>query len=233
MTLTGETYGAITAIATAGNSRFHQTRRSLASCGAARVSRTIPIPAASIALDYTNAAIDVMVNGVPKQATVVDPTGAAVTTHDRHRELRSEQSTDRSRPPSSTTQCAAPGHQFRSCGIEHGEPGHQSADRDGQPFVTVSTARADSKPIRVRGPLDQFEPRHRHLHRVVRPFYDEIDSFGHTHAYSTMRIPLYRSTASPMSAPPGHLPCRSSPPASTMIAAYTTFQPTRNLARRR
>src|ERR1700719_2868651 len=35
--------------------------------------------AASIIVDYTNANISVMVNGVPVQATVVDPTGKAVT----------------------------------------------------------------------------------------------------------------------------------------------------------
>src|SRR5882724_13651359 len=77
--LTGTTNGAITPVQAVETVDFTK----LSDISELWSSASIPndtYTGASIVLDYTNANISVMVNGVPKKAKVVDATGAAVTT---------------------------------------------------------------------------------------------------------------------------------------------------------
>ncbi|HMD27082.1 MAG TPA: hypothetical protein VKH13_00820, partial [Steroidobacteraceae bacterium] len=77
--LTGKTYGLISAITVPETVDFTK----LVNLSELWSSAGLPVDtytSATIQLDYTNAQISVMVNGAPVAATIVDPTGAAVTT---------------------------------------------------------------------------------------------------------------------------------------------------------
>ncbi len=84
--LTGKTYGLVNAITVPETVDFTK----LVNLSELWSSAGLPVDtytSATITLDYTNAQISVMVNGAPVTATVVDPTGAAVTTVALQREF--------------------------------------------------------------------------------------------------------------------------------------------------
>src|SRR6202011_226034 len=79
ITLTRSDGTPVTALATVETVDFTKLRNISELWGTA----TIPVgtyTSASIVLDYTSAVVSVMVNGLPQKATVVDSTGAPVTT---------------------------------------------------------------------------------------------------------------------------------------------------------
>jgi len=79
VTLTGAVNGLISAVATPEIVDFTKLNNISELWSSASIPNDT-YASASIVLDYTNANISVMVNGVPTKAKVVDTTGAAVTT---------------------------------------------------------------------------------------------------------------------------------------------------------
>ncbi|HEY4444141.1 MAG TPA: hypothetical protein VGN30_07625, partial [Steroidobacteraceae bacterium] len=80
VTLTGKTVGAYTIGGTAVETVDFTKLDKISELWSAASVPNDTYTSASIVLDYTSANISVMVNGVPTKATVVDSTGAAVTT---------------------------------------------------------------------------------------------------------------------------------------------------------
>src|ERR1700722_3709381 len=79
LSLTGTVVGSVTGVAAIETVDFTKLNNISELWSAASVPNDT-YTSASIVLDYTNANISVMVNGVPTKAKVVDPAGAAVTT---------------------------------------------------------------------------------------------------------------------------------------------------------
>jgi len=107
---------------------------------------------ASIVLDYTNANISVMVNGVPTKAKVVDSTGAAVTTQTINVTFDSAY-----RPiiqptyGSSSALRLAINVDLAASNVVNTATSPPTVTI--KPFMTMAVSAPDTKPVRVRGPL--------------------------------------------------------------------------------
>lgn len=146
-------------------------------------STSVPIgtyTSASVVLDYSKAAVFVNVNGVPTATSVVDGTGAALTT------LTVVVTFDPANP------------------LIIGQSGAQRVNLDfnlaasnridftaspikvtATPFLTVDNDPATTKPIRVRGPLVSFNSLEGTYTVYLRPFFDLSNSLGSLTLFTT------------------------------------------------
>ena len=164
VTLTGAAYGVITAVATPETVDFTKLDNIAELWSAASIPNDT-YTAATIALDYTNANISVMVNGVPQKAKVVDPTGAAVTTQTINVTLDPAHPVDH-RADLSSSSAMRLAIDFNLAASNVVNLTKSPADRDGQAVHDRGrgAGRHEAGP-RAR-PADQFERRPRHLHGV-------------------------------------------------------------------
>ncbi|MGC1520452.1 MAG: hypothetical protein WA803_02835 [Steroidobacteraceae bacterium] len=226
VTLTGEVYGVITAIATPETVDFTKLDNIDELYSAASIPNDT-YTSASIVLDYTSANISVMVNGVPKQATVVDTTGAAVTTQTITVTL------DPKNPliivptlSSSSAQRLAINFDLPASNVVNTATSPPTVTI--QPFVTVSAGAPDTKPIRVRGPLINSDVNLGTYTVYVRPFYDEVDVLGQLTIFNDANtVYLINGVNYVGSAGITQLSLLSA--GTTMTAAYTTYQPSATL----
>ena len=139
-------------------------------------STSVPIgtyKSATIALDYTKAAVFVNVNGFPTATTVVGSTGAALTT------LSVVVTFD----PANPLVIAQSGAQrlnldFNLAASNRVDLTTSPITVTATPFLTVDNNSATTKPIRVRGPLVSYNSLQGTYTVYVRPFLDEANSLG-------------------------------------------------------
>ena len=176
VTLTGVTYGAIGAISTPETVDFTKLDNIAELWSAASIPNDT-YTTATIILDYTAANISVMVNGVPTKATVVDTTGAAVTTQTITVTLDPKnQLTIVPTLSSSSAQRLAIDFDLAASNVVNMATSPPTVTV--QPFITVSAGAPDTKPIRVRGPLINSDVNIGAYTVYVRPFYDEVNVLG-------------------------------------------------------
>ena len=188
---------------------------------------TIPIGtyvSASIVLDYTNANIAVIVNGLPQQATVVTPAGAAVTTQTIN--VIFDPANQLVVPPTyATTSAQRLAIDFNLAASSSVNLATSPATVTVKPYLTVGIAPADNKPIRVRGPLINSSVPEGTYTVYIRPFHDEIDSLGSLSLFTDANT-TYTVNGVVLTGTPGLTQLSQSSTGTTVTAAYTTYQPT-------
>ncbi len=192
---------------------------------------TIPIGtyvSASIVLDYTNAVISVMVNGVPVQANVIDSTGAAPTTRTINVNLDTKDPQNqlviaRTYATTSAQRLAIDFNLAASTeamNLSTTKPTVQV-----RPYLTAAIAAADNKPIRIRGPLINSNVSLGAYTVYMRPFYDEVDNLG-TLSIFTNPSTIFAVNGTVSTGTAGLTQLSQSSAGATITAAYTTYQPT-------
>ncbi|MDE1921940.1 MAG: hypothetical protein KGI55_00825 [Gammaproteobacteria bacterium] len=190
-------------------------------------SATIPddtYVSATIVLDYTNAAISVMRGGVPEKATVVGPTGAAVTTQTftvkfdpaNPLVIKASYATsnadllalDFNLPASNTINMAT-----------------APATVTVNPFMTAGALPADTKLIRVRGPLLNSSVDLGTYTIYERPFYDEVNTIGSLTLFSNANT-VFTLNGTNYVGTPGLTALSQTSAGTTLTLAFTTFEPT-------
>ncbi|MDB6082649.1 MAG: hypothetical protein JWN43_530 [Gammaproteobacteria bacterium] len=182
---------------------------------------------ATITLDYTNAFVSVMVNGLPVKATVIDPANptAAVTTQTINVAL--DPANQLNVVPTYATSAA------QRLAIDFNLAASTSSVNltaatptvTIKPYLTVGVAPPDYKPIRVRGPLINSSVNQGTYTVYVRPFYDEVDSLGSLTMFVDANT-VYTINGTAAAGTAGITQLSQSSAGSTMTAAYTTYEPT-------
>ncbi len=195
---------------------------------------TIPIgtyTSASIVLDYTpisaggTSVISVMVNGLPQQATVVDSTGAAVTTETINVIF------DPANPPvvaptyATTAAIRMAVDMNLAASTRRVNLATSPATVVVQPYMTVGIAPPDNKPIRIRGALINSSVDQNTFTTYVRPFYDEQDNLGSISLFTNPNT-IYAINGTVSQGTPGLTQLSQSSAGSTITATYATYQPT-------
>jgi hypothetical protein len=180
--------------------------------------------AATVTLDYTNAQIFVMVNGVPTQVKPLDPTGAALTTVtvtvtlDPSNQLILQ-------PTYATSNALRLAFNFDLAASNSLDMTTSPPTLTVKPFATVATSASDNKLIRVRGPLINSSVNVGTYTTVVRPFFDEVNSLGTMTIFNDANT-VYALGGVTYTGTPGLTALSQTSAGSTMTAAYTTFEPT-------
>jgi hypothetical protein len=180
---------------------------------------------ASIVLDYTNANVSVMVNGVPTKAKVADATGATVTTRTINVTL------DPANPlviqptyASSNAQRLAVDFNLAASNVVNLTTSPPTVTVT--PFMTVATSAPDTKPVRVRGPLINSSVGVGTYTVYVRPFFDEVNSLGTLSIFNDPKATVYTINGTTYVGAPGITALSQTSAGTTITAAYTTYQPT-------
>jgi hypothetical protein len=223
LTLTGKAYGSITALSTAETVDFMK----LKDISELWASASIPndtFTGATIVLDYTNANISVLVNGVPQKAKVVDTTGAAVTT------MTVNVTFDSNHPliivPTATTSSARRlSVEFDVAASNVVNYATSPATVTVKPYLTIATSSSDTKQIRVRGPLVNSSTPVGTYSVYVRPFFDAVNVLGTLTLFNDSHT-LYQINGTSYVGDPGLSVLSHLSAGTTMTAAYTNFEPT-------
>jgi hypothetical protein len=223
--LVGKTVGEISAVSTVETVDFTK----LTNISELWASASIPndtYTQAIITLDYTSAVIAVLVNGKSTLATVQDSSGAVATT------ISLTVNLDPAHPlvitPTFASTSAVP------LAIDFNLPASNSVDLSKatpvvtvRPFMTIGTQPADTKLIRVRGPLINSSVGVGTYTVEVRPFYDEVDSLGQLSLFNTPNT-IYTINGTTYVGAAGITAISQLSAGITMTAAYTTFTPSVN-----
>jgi hypothetical protein len=226
ITLTGVANGVITAVATPEVVDFTK----LSDISELWSSASVPndtYTSATITLDYTTANIAVMVNGAPQKATVLGPTGAAVTTVST---VVNFDPVNRMVvvPTLSSSSAQRLAIDFNLPASNVVNLATNPATVTVNPFFTVSTSSPDTKPIRVRGPLINSSVNVGTYTVYVRPFFDEVDSLGSLTIFNDANT-IYQLNGSTYTGSPGLSALSQTSAGTTMTAAYVNFVPTATL----
>jgi hypothetical protein len=231
VTLTGAVtsgYPAVQAIETVDFTKLSNISELVASASIPNDTYT----SASIVLDYTNANISVMVNGVPTKATVVDTTGAAVTTTNTIQTINvtfdpSYRPTIQPTYASSSALRLAFNFDLAASNVVNMATSPPTVTI--KPIITVATSASDTKPIRVRGPLINSSIGVGTYTTYMRPFYDEVNSLGTLSIFNDPNATVYTISGTTYVGAPGLSVLSQTSAGTTMTAAYTTYQPTPTL----
>jgi hypothetical protein len=233
VSLTGKTVGAITAVAAVETVDFTKLNNISELWSAASIPNDT-YTAASIVLDYTNANISVMVNGVPTKATVVDPTGKAVTAANGNAIQTITVTLDPANPlviqptyaSSSAVRLAL---DFNIAASNVVSTATSPPTVTVKPFMTAATSAPDTKPVRVRGPLINSSVGLGTYTVYVRPFFDEVNSLGTLSMFNDPISTVYTINGTTYVGAPGITALSQTSAGTTITAAYTTYQPTATL----
>jgi hypothetical protein len=226
VTLTGATVGVVTAVATVETVDFTKLKNISELWAAASIPNDT-YTAATIVLDYTSANISVMVNGQPQKATVLDTTGVAATTQtinitlDKHNQFTIT-------PTLSSSSAERLAIDFDLAASNVVNLAANPATVTVKPFMTVATSPPDNKPVRVRGPLINSDANIGTYTVYVRPFFDEVDTLGILTIFNDANT-VYQINGITYVGAPGILALSQLSAGSTMVAAYTTYEPTPTL----
>jgi hypothetical protein len=179
---------------------------------------------AIITLDYTSAQISVMVNGVPTIATIVDPTGAAVsvvtlTVNLDPNNLLTLQ------PTFATSNALRLAFNLDLSASNSINMATSPPTVTVKPYMSVSTTEPDTKLIRVRGALINSSVNVGTYTVVVRPFFDEVNSLGIDSIFNDANT-IYTFGGQTLVGAPGLTAISQASAGSTVVAAFTTFEPT-------
>jgi hypothetical protein len=189
---------------------------------------TIPVgtyTSATIVLDYTSAVIAVPVNGVPQKATVVGPTGAAVTT------VTVNVIFDPANPliilptyaSSSAVRLAIDFNLAASTTSVNLATNPVTVTVN--PFMTAGISPPDNKLIRIRGPLINSSVGVDTYTVYVRPFHDVVDSLGLLTIFNDANT-VYTINGKTYVGSPGLGVLSQTSAGTTITAAYTRYEPT-------
>ena len=223
LTLTGKTVGVVTAIGAVETVDFTKLKNFSELWSAASIPNDT-YTSATIILDYTNANISVMVNGVPTKAKVVDTTGAAVTTQTVNITFDPA-----FQPLIQPTYASYSAIRFA---IDLNLPASNVTDMTTspptvtiKPFMTAATSAPDTKPVRVRGPLINSSVNVGTYTVYVRPFFDEVNSLGLLSMFNDAST-VFTVSGTTYVGTPGLTALSQTSAGSTVTAAFTTYQPT-------
>ncbi len=179
---------------------------------------------AIITFDYTNAQISVMVNGAPVKVTVVDPAGntpttVAVTVNlDPANQLILQ-------PTFATSNALRLAFNYDMTASNKVDLTTSPPKVTVAPFISAATTAADSKLIRVRGPLINSSVNLGTYTVVVRPFFDEVNSLGIDTLFSGPNT-VYTYGGNSYVGAAGLTALSQASAGSTETAAFCTFEPT-------
>lgn len=226
LTLTGKNVGVVTAIGAVETVDFTKLKNFSELWSAASVPNDT-YTTATIVLDYTSANISVMVNGVPTKATVVDTTGAAVTTQTINITL-DPVNQPIVQPTYASTSAIRLAIDFDLAASNVTNMATTPPTVTIKPFMTLAASAPDTKPVRVRGPLINSSVGVGTYTVYVRPFFDEVNSLGSLSIFSGANT-VYTIDGTTYVGPAGLTVLSQTSAGTTMTAAYTTFQPTATL----
>jgi hypothetical protein len=223
VTLTGAV-GTVTAVAAAETVDFTKLNNISELWSAASIPNGT-YTKASIVLDYTNANISVMVNGVPTKAKVVDATGAAVTTRTINVTLDSANPLT-VQPTYASSSALRLAIDFNLAASNVVNLATSPPTVTVMPFMTAATSAPDTKPVRVRGPLINSSVGLGTYTVYVRPFFDEYNSLGTLSIFNDPASTVYTINGTTYVGAAGINALSQTSAGTTMTAAYTTYQPT-------
>jgi hypothetical protein len=179
---------------------------------------------AIITLDYTSAQISVLVDGAPVKVTVVDPDGnvpttiAVTVTLDPANQLILQ-------PTLVTSNALRLAFNYDVTASNQINFTTSPPTLTVTPFMSVATTAADSKLIRVRGPLINSSLTTGTYTVVVRPFYDEVNSLGIDTMFNDANT-VYTYGGITYVGAEGLNVLSQASAGSTETAAFCTFEPT-------
>jgi hypothetical protein len=179
---------------------------------------------AIITFDYTSAQISVLVDGAPVKVTVVDPDGnvpttiAVTVTLDPANQLTLQ-------PTLVTSNALRLAFNYDMTASNQINFTTSPPTLTVTPFMTAATTAADSKLIRVRGPLINSSLTTGTYTVVVRPFYDEVNSLGIDTMFNDANTVYTYGGVTYVGAPGLNVLSQASA-GSTETAAFCTFEPT-------
>ncbi len=221
--LTGKANGVITAVYAAETVDFTKLNDISELWSAASIPNDT-YSAATIVLDYTNANISVMVNGVPTKANVVDTTGKPVTTQTVNITFDSAyQPVIQPTYASSSAIRLALNFDISASNVVNMATSPPTVTI--KPFMTVATSAPDTKPVRVRGPLINSSIGVGTYTVYVRPFYDEANNLGTLSIFNDPNATVYTLDGTTYTGSNGLTALSKTSAGSTETAAYTTYQP--------
>ena len=180
---------------------------------------------ASIVLDYTDAVIAIMVNGLPQAATVVTPVGQPVTTLTVN-VLFDPAGQPVVVPTYATTAAIRLSVDFDlAASTAAYNPAVTPVSLAVKPYLTVGLAPADQKLIRVRGPLINSSVALGTYSVYVRPFLDEADNLGSVSMFTDANT-IFATNGVVTTGTTGLTQLSQSSAGTTITAAWTTFEPT-------
>jgi hypothetical protein len=179
---------------------------------------------AIITFDYTSAQISVLVDGAPVKVTVVDPDGnvpttiAVTVTLDPANQLTLQ-------PTLVTSNALRLAFNYDMTASNQINFTTSPPTLTVTPFMSAATTAADSKLIRVRGPLINSSLTTGTYTVVVRPFYDEVNSLGIDTMFNDANTVYTYGGVTYVGAPGLNVLSQASA-GSTETAAFCTFEPT-------
>ncbi len=221
--LVGKADGSVTAIAVPETVDFTK----LASLSELWAAASVPVDtytSAIITLDFTNAQISVMQNGVPVRATIKNAAGAAPTT------IAVTVNFDPANEPTfqptfGTSNALRLAFNFDLNASSKIDLTTSPPTVTVNPFMSVSTTASDTKLIRVRGPLINSSVSLGTYTAVVRPFFDEVHSLGTLTVFNDANT-IYTVSGTTYLGGSGLTQLSQTSAGSTETAAFTTFEPT-------
>jgi hypothetical protein len=227
LSLTGKVVGSVTGVAAIETVDFTKLNNISELWSAASVPNDT-YTSASIVLDYTNANISVMVNGVPTKANVVDPAGKPVTTQTVNVTFDpAHQPVIQPTYASSSAIRLAIDFDIAASSVVNMATSPPTVTV--KPFMTVAVSPSDTKPIRVRGPLINSSIGTGTYTVYVRPFFDEVDSLGTLSIFTDPAKTVYTINGTSYVGSAGLSVLSQTSAGTTMTAAYTTLTPTATL----
>jgi hypothetical protein len=190
-------------------------------------SGTIPndtYTSATIVMDYTNAEISVLVNGIPQRATVIGTNGAAVTTMAVIVALDPAQQLVIT-PSYSTDNAQLVAINFDLPASNQVNLATSPATVTVSPFLSVALAPPDNELIRVRGPLINSSAPLGTFTVYERPFYDQASALGSLTIFNDQKT-IYTIDGVPYTGTTGLNTLSQTPAGVTVTESYTTFEPT-------
>jgi hypothetical protein len=191
-------------------------------------SGAIPIGtyvSATITVDYTDAVITVLNNGVPTTAAIRDATlnTTAPTTYAVNINF------DPHDQPTITPTYASTSSLLFSIDFDLAASGWVDFTKEGpvvfvRPFFTIGHLPDDTKLIRVRGPLINSSTDVSSYTAYIRPFYDEANNLGTVTMFSQPNT-IYTLNGATYLGAAGLAALSVLSAGTTMTAGYTTFQP--------
>jgi hypothetical protein len=183
---------------------------------------------ATVTLDYTSAVIVPIGDGTPVAASVTAPGGLGMTT------VSEKVTFDPANPLVVSPTFASTSAELLTIDVDLAASGYVYPDASppqvvARPWITVGVQPADTKLIRVRGPLINSSLDVDTYTVYVRPFYDEVNNLG-TLTVFTSPSTIYTLNGSNYLGNPGLQALSQLSAGTTVTAAYTTFQPTFNPA---
>jgi hypothetical protein len=226
LTLTGKNVGVVTAIGAVETVDFTKLKNFSELWSAASIPNDT-YTTATLVLDYTSANISVMVNGVPTKATVVDTTGAAVTTQTINITL-DPVNQPVVQPTYASTSAIRLAIDFDLAASNVTNLGTSPPTVIIKPFMTLAASAPDTKPVRVRGPLINSSIGTGTYTVYVRPFFDEVNSLGSLSIFNDANT-VYTIDGTTYVGSAGLSVLSQTSAGVTVTAAYTTYQPTATL----